>query len=304
MIKVQIIKYFYYCCIILNSIIHPAVCTTKSNAIDSIVHIIQTTREDSILVKNYNNLAWEYANFDIDTSIYLSRKSLLISEEINYQQGISNALHTLGALNYMKNNYDSSLYFYNKAIAIRIKLNDKRQLASTYNNIALTYNILCEYEKSIKYGFNALELRETYNDTLGIAQSLNNIGTTYHYMGRYNEAIKFYSRSIIFKEHIGNKQEISSTLNNIGLIYFEKGIDENQSFFDSSLYYHNKALKYRNEIGFEPGIAESYLNIANVYVTDDKSLILIGSGYTDFKDLDSMFIRKYSVNPDAVIKAE
>lgn len=290
MIKAITSKYFCYCYLILSSILYPVHTRSANRYTDSIYNIINVSKEDSNVVKLYNKLAWELAPDNIDSSIILCRKALSVSGKIKYEKGIADCINTLGTYYYMKQLYDSALFYYNNAIEKSKKNHNIKILASAYSNIALTYNVLCEYKKSIRFGFLALELREMYNDTPGISKSLNNIGTTYHYMGRYNDAIEYYSQSLKLKELIGNKQDISSTLNNIGLIYFEKGVDENQEYFDSSFHYHYKALDYRKEIGFEAGIAESYINIGNVFSemeNSTKALYYYKLGKTIFNKLEN-----------------
>lgn len=265
MMKVITLKYFCYCYFMLNSILYTVHGRSADINTDSIYNITLASKEDSNVVILYKKLAWEFVHSNIDSSINLCRKALSVSEKNKYKRGIADCLNTLGTFYYIKQSYDSALFYYNKAIENATKIHDSKTLASAYSNITLTYNVLCEYKKSIKFGFLALKLREMYNDTPGISKSLNNIGTTFHYMGRYNDAIEYYSQSLKLKEELGNKQDIASTLNNIGLIYFDKGIDEDQQYFDSSFYYHYRALDYRKEINFEPGIAESYINIGNVH---------------------------------------
>jgi serine phosphatase RsbU (regulator of sigma subunit) len=263
--KVAAGKYFYFCCLILSSIIHPAIPNSENNLKKNLYNINPVSENDSNLVKSYNSLAREISSNDINSSIHLSKKALLISRKIKNKQSIVNCLHTLGKFYYMKNLYDSALYYFNEAIDIIKKIPDERQLISAYNDIIPVYNILCQYEESIKYGFLALELSEKYHDSPEIAKSLNNLGTAYHHKGEYNNALKYYSQSLNLKENIADKQFISSILNNIGLIYFNKGINEYKSYFDSSLYYHRMALNYRREINAEKDIAESYINIGNIF---------------------------------------
>ncbi len=263
--KVAAGKYFYFCYLIISSIIHPAISNSENNLKKNLYNINTVSENDSNLVKSYNSLAREISFNDINSSIYLSKKALLISRKIKNKQSIVNCLHTLGKFYYMKNLYDSALYYFNEATDVIKKIPDERQLISAYNDIIPVYNILCQYEESIKYGFLALELSEKYHDSPEIAKSLNNLGTAYHHKGEYNNALKYYSRSLNLKENIADKQFISSILNNIGLIYLNKGISEDKSYFDSSLYYHRMALNYRREINAEKDIAESYINIGNIF---------------------------------------
>jgi serine phosphatase RsbU (regulator of sigma subunit)/tetratricopeptide (TPR) repeat protein len=257
--------YFYFCCLMLSSIMHTAIFNSENNLKKNLHNINTVTENDSNLVKSYNSLAREISHNDINSSIYLSKKALLISRKIKNKQSIVNCLRTLGNLYYMKNSYDSALYYFNEAIDNIKKIPDERQLISAYNDIIPVYNILGQYKESIKYGFLALELSEKKHDSTGIAKSLNNLGKAYYYKGEYNNALRYYSQSLNLKENIVDKKYISSVLNNIGLVYLKKGINEDKSYFDSSLSYHRIALNYRREINAEKDIAESYINIGNIF---------------------------------------
>jgi serine phosphatase RsbU (regulator of sigma subunit)/tetratricopeptide (TPR) repeat protein len=257
--------YFYFFYLILSSIIHPAIFNSENNLKKNLHKIKTVTENDSNLVKSYISLAREISHNDINSSIYLTKKALLISRKIKNKQSIINCLHTLGNFYYIKNLYDSALYYFNEAIDNIKKIPDERQLISAYNDIIPVYNILGQYEESIKYGFLALEGSEKINDSSGIARSLTNLGKAYHHNGEYNSALRYYSKSLNLRENIGDKQIISSILNNIGLIYFEKGINKDKNYFDSSLSYHRMALNYRRKINAEKDIAESYINIGNIF---------------------------------------
>ena len=263
--KATAVIYVYFCYLILTGLVNPLIINSENNGKRNSHNTKAVTENDSQLVNSYNSLAWEIAHKDINSSIYLSKKALLISRKIKNKQSIANSLHTLGKFYYMKNLYDSALYCFNEAIDIIKKLPDESQLISAYNNIILTYNELFQYDKSIKYGLLALELSKINHDTAGIVKSLNNLGSVYHNKDDYNNAIKYYSQSLNLMENAGDKQYISSILNNIGLIYFERGTRQDQNYFDSSLYYHRMALNYRKEINIEQDIAESYINIGKIF---------------------------------------
>lgn len=263
--KVTAAIYVYSCYLILTGIFHPLIINSENNVKRNSNNSKAISESDSQLVNSYNSLAWEIAHNDINSSIYLSKKALSISRKIKNKQSIANSLHTLGTFYYMKNLYDSALYYFKEATDIFKKLPDDSQLISAYNNIILTYNELYQYEESIKYGFFALELSEKNNDTAGIVKSLNNLGLVYYNKDDYNNAIRYYSQSLNLMEKVGEKQNISSILNNIGIIYFERGTSQDQNYFDSSLYYHRMALNYGKEINAEQDMAESYINIGNIF---------------------------------------
>ncbi|UCH14977.1 MAG: tetratricopeptide repeat protein, partial [Bacteroidales bacterium] len=263
--KVAAAIYIYFCYLILTGIFHPLLINAENNGKRNSNNTKSVSESDSQLVNSYNSLAWEIAHNDINSSIYLSKKALLISRKIKNKQSIASSLLSLGRLYYMKNLHDSALYYFNEAVDIVKKLHNDSQLITAYNDIILTYNGLYRYEESIKYGLLALELSEKNNDTTGIVKSLTTLGWVYHNLHDYNNAIKYYSQSFILAKKAGKQKYASSILNIMGLIYFERGISQNQNYLDSSLYYHRMALDYGIEINAENEIAESYVNIGNVY---------------------------------------
>jgi serine phosphatase RsbU (regulator of sigma subunit) len=288
--KVTATIYLCFYCSIITGVIHPFIFNCANNIKKKSQDIINVSESDSNLVRSYNSLAREISYNDINSSIYLTRKALLISRKSKNKRSIADCLYSLGNFYYIKNKYDSALYYFNEAISVIKKISDEKKLISAYNDIIQVYNALNQHEESLKYGFLALELSKKHSDTAGIAKSLKNIGLAYHYKGEYNNALKYYSRYLKLKENIDDRQYISSVLNNIGLVYFEKGINEDQVYLDSSLAYHRRALDYRKKINAEQEMAESYINIGKIFAEKNdfyKALYYYGLSKTLFDKLQN-----------------
>ncbi len=257
----------YFCLYfsVLSGTYYPFIFNSDNNIKKKFHDINAVSENNSNLVNSYINLAREISSGDINSSIYLGRKALSIAVKSGNKSSIADCLNNLGIFYYMKSIHDSALYYFDQAIEIIKKIPDERQLISAYNNIIPVCIESNQYKEALNYGFLALEIGEKYNDYPGIASSLNNLGTTCYSTGDYTGALTYYFRSLNLIENTGDKQQISSILNKIGLVYFERGIREGQAYFDSSLFYHKLTLKYRKEINAEQDMAESYINMGNIF---------------------------------------
>ncbi len=110
----------------------------------------------------------------------------------------------------------------------------------------------------------ALALSEKLKYTQGMANAYHVLGMAYRDLNENQKALENYERSLKANEITGNRARTSKTLNNIGNIFF--GL----SNYEEAMKYHLKALKIREEMNDQYGIATSCMNLGIATAVTDK----------------------------------
>ncbi|MBN8695222.1 MAG: tetratricopeptide repeat protein [Bacteroidetes bacterium] len=231
-----------------------------SEVADSLNKLINETKDENLLVKYKNELAYEYVSVDPAKSKTIATAVLSLASRLDNKEGIMNAHNNLGLAAYYSNEYETALEHYKQARDLAIQLKNNSKLAVALNNIGLVYDDKADYNNALSYYLQSLKLVEgTGESKYQLASTLNNIALIYQSQGKYDQALEFHERALNIKRSIGNKKGEGSSLHNIGLVYKLKGE------YDKSLNYYDQALKLREAIHDESGYALTLNNIGSVY---------------------------------------
>ena len=221
-------------------------------------------------IDSLNNLCKQWYSKDFQKAFAFGKLALQRAEDKNYQKGTADAFNNIAIIYYYQGAYDSMLFHLQKSLQIRKAINDRKGIADVYSNYAIVYNIRCEYEKAIQFNIRALKIRESIEDTAGMAKSLNNIGMTYYTYGDMQTALHYYRKAYQIKMTFDDDKSLASTLNNLGLMYFDLActVDDRinkRYYLDSALFFAKKAHYMRMKLGDNAGMAQSLINIANIF---------------------------------------
>src|SRR5450755_2301616 len=85
-------------------------CFAQNNAIDSLLNIIKTDKEDTNKVKHLNRVGKEYVELgELDKGLPYAKASLALAQNLGYKKGISFAYHGLGVIYISSSNYPEAL---------------------------------------------------------------------------------------------------------------------------------------------------------------------------------------------------
>jgi two-component system NarL family sensor kinase len=231
--------------------------TTK--LIDSLENAARQ-QKDTLLIKTYNELTWQYRTVDQSKAISYANKAIELSLRYKFDKGLAQAYNDLGIIYYDKQNFDTAIILYNKAFDIRKRNNDVLGMAKLYNKIGVVYQKQGNFDKALENQLNALRLFEQAKDDIGISYSLNNIGIVNQNMGLYEEAIGYQLRSIAIKEKIQDRYGLAGSYVNVGNIYFL------QKKFPEAKEFYLKAEKITRDIGDKEYLSNALNNLSRFYI--------------------------------------
>lgn len=245
--------------------------TAQKKNLDSLVSLLKTTTQDSILVKTYLDLGNYFQNNNPDTAIYFHTRALESAKKIPADDGEllqGEAKRGLGWDFYVKCKYQQALKQYNEALntAIKYKNSPDKKIsakaqklqANCFGNMGVLYKVQGDYPNALDYYFKAEKIYEETGNKRSQAINLGNIGVVYYNQSNYSKALEYYFKALKMNDETGNKKGQAYNLGNIGGVYYDKGN------YSSALSYYFKALKITEEIGDKNGQA---LNLGNIGIT-------------------------------------
>ena len=236
----------------------------SSEEIDSVNVVINSSETpDTVKIKSYYFLARAYVFQNPDTAAWFVEKGMVLSEQLDYMDGMGEAYGWLGYLNGEKGNipeaiaynlksldiaermgleenypvilnnlgnlhldlqdYDQAIQYFNECIDINLKFDGMGSVATNYNNLGLAYKLKKDLPTSLKYFNKSLKIREEIDDQKGISFCYSNMGTVYQIMGDNEKALDYYEKSIDIRRALSIQKGLASSLFKAGDLYRLKG---------------------------------------------------------------------------------
>jgi len=230
--------------------------------IDSLLHQIDTTTNDTIKLKALYTLAWKFMFIKPDTALQIGRTAFNLSKSRSDTIEIINALNNIATAYAIKGQYTPSLQFFNEARTLATAKNLAEDLSNILNNIGLVYWNQGKLDSAISLYSKALTQYQNMEKlVVGMANTHNNLGLIYKNKGDNDLAIENYKEALTLFDSLDRKDRaVANTINNLGIALFDKGN------YPSAIEYYLKALKmYESVDNQSSGHANTLINIGNLY---------------------------------------
>ncbi len=196
--------------------------------------------------------------------IATAKELLVLSEKLNYQDGIIGAYGALGSTKMIQGKNQEGLIQYEKMRDFAIKFRKDISLIQAYAGIGRAYGFLEKNKESIEWSEKALELAQKTGTTKVIATIKNNLGAVYLKIGRQEDAIRALIDAVKIAEQTNNMQILSSGYNNIARLLNET------KRYDESMEYSQKAITLCEKTNNDRNLGVAYINLANSHVEKGK----------------------------------
>lgn len=244
----------------------------------------------------------------------------VLSEGLDYQAGMYNAMKYSGVLNFMLGEYQSSIDYYYKAF--EYAKNDPEKEVVLLMNISLSHRTMVQYDSSFyildkagklaeknglvkrhadiqldlghlylnqedyvnaaKYLLRATDLAAGYSESSYKIRAYSTLAMLYQNLHDFPKAQKYYKDAIKLEELEEAPLFLSTNYANYGELYLRV-----KSNFDSAIYYHRKSVE-----------------VAKPYEKAQKSLIAninIGSVYLEMHNIDSAYFYYLKASNDTLL---
>jgi tetratricopeptide (TPR) repeat protein len=240
---------------------------------DSLIHLLNTDKEDTTRINHLNLLATELRNNDPDTGLIVATQALGLSKKTGWKKGEANALTTLGICCIIKADYNNGLQYFTKALELEEALNNQKGIAKLIGNIGIVYYSKGDYSKALDYYFRSLKMEEQLGNKKKISGAYGNIGLIYYRQDNFEKGLNYYFRSLkiieeLLEDAVKKKDEaeiadckgrIAIQLGNIGIAYYE------QRKYSAALAFDTRGLKLAEETGNKHEVGRQLGNIGVIY---------------------------------------
>ncbi len=281
--------------------IFSAVSWSQNQKADSLVSVLQKTKNDIDKVRLLNAIADEYKSSNPNAMIQYANQALQLSVKIKYKSAEGNAYINIGNANIIKGNYTEALRNFSNAQAVfEDELNNnsentkevKECLARAYGSIGIVFSEQSIYAKALQYELKALKIYEETQNLQKCARLYNNVGIIYKSQDADFKALSYFVKCLKIQEKIGD-ETVGITMTNIGNIYLH------QKKYPKALEYYTKAQQLFAKYPNPRGLGELYNNLGLYYKlagntsqalkTYDKAIVAFTSIEDKFGIADTYF---------------
>lgn len=150
-----------------------------------------------------------YCNGDVDEAVPYYEQALALGKAIDYQAGVSRALHSLALAYHDRLQLEKAAQLYEEALAPDRTLDRASNMDSTLGNIGLVQAEIGNLPLALTYQEEARHIAEEGGNQLTRGNHLNNIGLIYAYLGQYDQARIYMEEAIAIAESSNNAHRIS-----------------------------------------------------------------------------------------------
>ena len=226
---------------------------------------LSQAREDTNKANLLNDLAWEYREIDAIKLLFYAERGLALSKRIHFRKGEADCWNRIGNYYELVTENDSALSAYKKALTLDSMLGNPYSIGRDYHQLASVKRKLGDYNQSVEFEIKSVEFFEKLSQSKkrdrALASAHNNLGNAYKRQREFQLALKHFKKGLEIREHLDEPKEISKSKNEIALLHQSLGM------LKYALDIHQESLSYSLQSGYHAGIATSYRNIGDVYLS-------------------------------------
>ncbi|MBN9296257.1 MAG: sensor histidine kinase [Filimonas sp.] len=205
---------------------------------DSLLHALQTAKEDTAKVRLLLNVEKLYSNKNYDSFYYYLNKAEELSKKIKTDKFDFFINAGFVEYYYYKNDYKSATKYALRGRDIAEKQNDMKLLAKSYNNLAAVYNHFGQYRFAIDCILKCLDISEKTKDSISLPVRNLTASNTYYNLKQFNKAIEYARKAVALGTMFDNAFVIGMGLNNMSASY------SSLNMLDSSISISKRQLAF------------------------------------------------------------
>ncbi|MDF3027600.1 MAG: protein serine/threonine phosphatase [Fluviicola sp.] len=193
----------------------------QTTYLDSLKSSLQKpVSSDTMRVFQYNEIAWTYLDYSLDSTYLYLQKGLALAKKKNYSNGIMDAKNVLGIYYRLTSRYPEAIHIYEELIRLRKKYHQEDKLIGAYSNLGSVYYEKKEFAKALKNYQKSLEQAQKLKDDERALVLYTNLGVTYKAIGLYDQAIVAFEDGLKLNKKV--KGDEGSLYLNLGTVYHDR----------------------------------------------------------------------------------
>jgi len=227
--------------------------------IDSLKQVVDTIQDDSLLVRTYLQLYFEYHRADQKIALEYTSKAKELSEKAGMKSSLAKAAFRKGSALRNMSLYAQAEMEFDQSISIYSLLEDTSGIVNVKTQKARLFQEQSNVEEAITLYMETLTLTQQINDKNGEAMIYNYLGTIYRNQKQHHKAIEYYSSALLLVKELNFKPGISACLSNLAIVHMEI------KNYDKAITSLNEALKLKRETNDNLGACRVFINLVGVY---------------------------------------
>ncbi len=230
-----------------------------AGASDRYTHVLKHALTKDVVAIALGNLGQiERRRGNLDAAEDYHERSLAISEELGWKEGMAGNLGNLGLIEQMRGNLDAAEGYHERSLSIEEELGRKEGMASNLGNLGLIKRKRGNLDAAKDYHERSLSISKELGRKEAMANQLGNLGLIEQMRGNLDAAEGYHKRSLAIEEELGRKEGMASDLGNLGLIERRRGN------LDAAEGYHTRSLAVSEELGLKEVMANQLGNLGSV----------------------------------------
>lgn len=256
----------------------------QTEYLDSLKNTLQKpVSSDTMRVFQYNEIAWTYLDYSLDSTFLFANKALNLAQKRKYPNGIMDAKNTLGIYYRYLSQYSKAITMYNELIALRIKNHQEDKLTGAYSNLGSVYFEKGSYAQALKHYQKAIDIAKKFHQDDKILVLYTNLAAAYKSVGLYDQAISTFHEGLKLNKRIQNKEQEAQLYMNLSTVYHDKNM------IDESVKYSEIARKLSREVNAVRNRQTILYNLSLDYRTQkqfSKAKACLDEMYSVAKEMD------------------
>jgi tetratricopeptide (TPR) repeat protein len=193
------------------------------------------------------------------TSLELSEKALVNSEQNKYAQGIADAKYNIGSVHYKTDSYHIGLEYLLDSLQIYRQLNDQHNEARVLKSVGTIFEYFGDLSNAVESYEKCIGAAQKANDLNQVSNAYNPLSGIYLDKGKYDEAFELIQKSIDIKESTNDVRGLAYALYGRGKVFIKK------LEFQKAITDLKEAIRIHNEMGDRMGEAMTLIKLGLAY---------------------------------------
>lgn len=166
---------------------------------------------------------------------------------------------------------DSAMAYSQKAFELAAKSNNQALLSVALQSLGKSYIQSENFEKATDCFLQALNIEENRRDKHRVADLSDDMGYIYYLLERFQTSLDYFNKSLDLFQNANDSIKTALVLRHIGKLHDSRKYCENRSEaeqksdHETAVEFYLRSVEICQKIQDTEGLADSYLNLGNVY---------------------------------------
>lgn len=228
-------------------------------AIDSLLALLQTEKQDTARVNHLNELCYLYGASDLKQALQYADQALTLAQKINWREGIAVSSRYKGTVYLEMGDRKNALPFYKLSVKESEAVNDIEGVVLGYYNLGNIHQHESQFVEAGDYFFKGIKLAETHKHEGLTGQGNYYAAVLFAQQNDYKKSNTYASKALAVTRKLNDFYYQGAILEILGYSYVK------QHLYPEAIGSFEDALKAYDSIHHDLGKAKIYSQLVECY---------------------------------------